>query len=149
MVAHLQKEVTEWLIELLGAVGRPVGDHKAPAGTIDSLAPYCIVYSIPGGGRSGPPFRAPEADKTFAFQVTSVGKNRGQAQWMADMVDATITGRGATGAFQVAGPDISALTWRVVDRLGDDATGGVDPQGQPPTQVFNVPVRYLIQTTPA
>lgn len=57
---------------------RPVGDAQAPA---DTTRPYTVVYSLdddPGEASQTDPHMVANP----AFQVTSVGDTRDQAQWM-------------------------------------------------------------------
>jgi hypothetical protein len=141
----------DWMIALLlTGTGKPVGDHDVPTlpepppGQAES--PYCIVYSIDGGGFSGPALFAPNADAELMFQVTSAGRTRGQAQWMSDMVRRTVLARSSTG-FWVS--QANPTGWVVADRRPDGPTPGVDVEGSAPHRVFSVPERFVVCVTPA
>lgn len=88
-------KVTEALCGwLAAAVGFPVGDGRAPAGT---AAPYAVLYELPGV-RDGAPLGAAQAMLDLTFQVTSVGAAQGQpvpqqARLLGDRVSKAIAGQ--------------------------------------------------------
>ncbi len=146
MIADV-RPFTDWFIALLEAgTSKSVGDHRIPP-LGDPLDPYCIVYAIPGGGFDGPALTSPDADARLIHQVTSAGKTRAQAQWMADLVRRTVLSRTASGAFQVqlAAP----LGWSIPDRRPVGGPGGIDPEGKDPHLVYSGSDRFEICITPA
>lgn len=64
-----------------GASKWPVGDHEAPSVTTDA---YSLVYLVAGGALDGS-LANPHEMATLVFQVTSVGRVRGQCQHLADL----------------------------------------------------------------
>lgn len=88
-----------------------VGHGETPEqqdGKLDAPDPYIVVHPIESGsfeaesgGSLGPPMTAPEADAALEYDVTSVGKDRRQAGWVADRARRVMTGRTATGALVV------------------------------------------------
>lgn len=146
---HNRDDFTTGVVELLErGTAKQVGDHKAPVRPVDDddFYPYCIVYSIPGGRLSGSLANQHE-DGELVFQVTSVGLTRRQAEWMADRVRQVWCARAVSGVFQV--PFISPPGWHVSGRIVQDGlNGGVDTEGEPPTEVWSVPERFLLQVTP-
>ncbi len=137
---------TDWFLGLLSATGKPVGDIEVPV-LPDPNSAYCIVYPVPGGGFSGPPLVAPDTDAELIFQVTSAGKTREQAQWMAARTRMVVTDRLVSGVFQVTGP-APPDGWQVIDRQPVGGPGGVDAEGKLPHRVYSVPDRYRIYVTP-
>lgn len=141
------REITDWFLSLIGGTGKPVGNHEIPE-LPNTKSPHFIVYSIPGGGFSGPALTAPHADAEMVFQVTSVGWQPQQAQWMAALARRTVIDRTAGGAFQVAGPT-PPTGWVVNDRRPLGGPGGVDSEGNLPHRVYSVVDRYVVCVTPA
>lgn len=74
------------------------GLAELPEGVDLAQPRYCIVTPIPGGILNGPPMTAPEADVTLNYDVTSVGGDRRQANWIAGQVRRVLAGRTTTGA---------------------------------------------------
>lgn len=146
-----REEFTNAVIDLLArGTGKLVGDAKAPPlppGMPErDFWPYCIVYSIPGGSSSGS-LADPFEDSGLVYQVTSVGRTRQQAEWMADRVRNVWLSRTTRGTFQV--PLVSPQGWTAAGRIPQDGSGGgVDREGEPPNEVFSVPDRYILQVTP-
>lgn len=142
------RPVVDWFIQLIETgTDRPVGDMVVPkVSDDDDLGAHCIVYLIPGGGFSGPILSAPDADVSLILQVTSVGKQRRQAQWMADLVRRVVLARTSSGAFQVQLD--SPVGWAVIDRRPVGGPGGVDLGGKPPHYVFSQADRFEIYVTP-
>lgn len=141
------RPLTDWFIRLLEVgTSKPVGDMEVPVRP-DPLSPYCIVYPIPGGSFDGPPLVAPDADANVILQVTSAGKQRGQAQWMADLVRRVVLARDPAGAFQVRVDN--PLGWAVIDRRPVGGPGGVDREGKAPHLVYSQSDRFGIFVTPA
>jgi hypothetical protein len=141
--AVVQKQlITNALISMLAtATSRPCGDHQSPPGA--NLAQgYTYVYAIDGGSFDGPPLWSPESDATLVYQVTSVGQNREQAEWLADRVRLTMTSRLPDGGFQVAFPVLAGMS--VIHRSPDGTSPGVIPEGPPESRVYNIPERYRL-----
>lgn len=143
-VPDRQLLTTALLTMLVSGTGKPVGDHKAPLSTDP---PYCVLYSIPGGGFWGAGLVAPDADADFVYQVDSVGLKRNQAEWLADRVRRSMLARSASGAFQVTLTPPTGL--KVADRLPDSGPGGVQVSGIPPHEVFSVAERFVLRVVPA
>jgi hypothetical protein len=120
---------------------RLVGDHEAPPGA-DLDIGYAVVYTIDGGQFEGASLWAPESEAEVVFQVTSVGRKRNQAQWIADRARLTVLSRLAAGGFQVAFPDPAGMT--VTGREPEGSTPGVIPEGVAPNRVYNIPERYRL-----
>lgn len=138
--------VTAAVLVTLRAMGSwQVGDGAAPAPTAGqalATTPYLILYSIDGGGFSGPEWNAPHADATLVYQVTVVGERRDQVEMLADKVRARILGRGSNGAFLATITPTGAV---VMDRDSDGGPGGVDHDGT----VFTFAERFALTVTPA
>lgn len=132
--------VTAALIDLLETTTIPIGDHTAP----DEVAgkPWAVVYSIPGGGLLDDNLAAVEDGMDLLYQVTSVGRRRDQAEWMADRARSTIIGRTSAG-FSTTFPTITGLN--VADRQLWGGVGGVEPSGEAPHQVWSVAERFLLR----
>ncbi|HEX9993202.1 MAG TPA: hypothetical protein VGB14_09775 [Acidimicrobiales bacterium] len=137
--------MTDALIAMLHAVtGLDIGDLERPPG--EDL-PYAVVYPIPGGTTGGP-FVAPDADADFVYQVTSVGKDRWQAQYMAGLVRRAILDRDENGAFVHAitvAEDDPNLRRAVVWARSGQARGAPIREGA----LVSIGDRYVLSTTPA
>jgi hypothetical protein len=92
----------------------------------DATLPYVVVYDIPGGEYSGPPWADPEGIAEFYFQTTCVGGTASQANWMADFVRTLVVGRTATGDFTTA---LTVTGASVMDRYSLDGTSAADATG--------------------
>lgn len=137
-----------FLLLLRSSTGQPIGDHTAPSQaemTDEEFFPYAIVYSIEGGELTGPPLSAPEADGEFVYQVTSVGTTRKQAEWMADRARRTVLAR-TSGQYQVE--MVSPAGTKIRGRIPDGGAGPVDVEGEEPNEIYSVPERFRILTTP-
>ena len=146
MTSPDRRLLTNALVLILeNSTSRSIGDHETPE-NIPSGEPWAIVYAIPGGNFDGPPLRAPNADGSFVYQVTSAGRSREQAEWMADMVRRTLLARNADGSFQVEFPDTTPLQVYARD---SDSIGGVTVEGLPTARVFSVADRFTLFVTPA
>lgn len=135
--------VTAALLTLLGTTTLPIGDHTAPAEVAGK--PWAVLYSIPGGDLSTDNLAAVEDGMDLIYQVTSVGRRRDQAEWMADLTRAKVVGRTA-GAFIAAWPAMTGL--KVADRQMWGGVGGVEQSGEAPHQVWSVAERFLIRVVP-
>ncbi|HEX9991353.1 MAG TPA: hypothetical protein VGB14_00355 [Acidimicrobiales bacterium] len=133
-----RRKVTQALIDMLAAATtRPVGDlDRPPAG----VEPFAVVYPIPGGSSDGPA-QWPHADVDRVYQVSSVGKDRWQAEWMADKVRAAILGRNGNGAY------VNPITVDgvVVFERDEYAQGAPIREGA----LVSIGDRYVLRTTPA
>lgn len=130
--------LTAALVAMLATVtARPVGDGEPPANT---TMPYSIVEEIPGGGLSGPPMFAPDADGAFAYQIRCVGGRRDQTGALADRVRQAILGRTVDGLWANA---ITVAGLAVIDRE-QQSIGGIDREGT----VFNAVDGYLLTVSP-
>lgn len=132
--------VTAALLDLLETTTLPIGDHTAPAEVAGK--PWAVLYSIPGGEQSTANLAAVEDGTDLIYQVSSVGRRRDQAEWMADLIRAVIVGRTA-GAFTATWPAMAGL--KVADRQMWGGVGGVEPSGEAPHRVWSVAERFLIR----
>lgn len=136
---------------LANGTQRPVGLMEAPTSADGGhLMPYAILYPIDGGGFSGPPFAAPEADGELVYQVTSVGGRADQCQQMADRVRNVMLARTDAGSYRhaIANPPDMRIMGRRADGGGggmDRATGGEGDR----YVVFSVAERFVVAVTPA
>ena len=98
---YSREAVTDALVAMLASVtGKEIGDAKAPAPTGTNPLPdlpYAVVYPMPYRHRVNPDFADADPDVALIYQVTSVGENRGQAEWMADQVYKAILTRSGSG----------------------------------------------------
>lgn len=91
------KPVTDALIALVdAATAGPVGDGDLPTA---GDPPFSVVYTLPGGDSWGPDYTAPQAAAVLAYQITTVGVSRAQAELHADLVRHALLDRDADGAF--------------------------------------------------
>lgn len=135
-----RRTVTAALLDLLETTTLPIGDHTAPAEVAGK--PWAVLYSIPGGEVSDHNLAAVETGIDLIYQVTSVGRRRDQAEWMADLIRATVIGRTA-GAFIATWPVMTGL--KVADRQLWGGVGGVEPSGEAPHRLWSVAERFLIR----
>lgn len=135
-----RRPVTAAFIDLLEITTLPIGDHTAP--TEVAGKPWAIVYSIPGGALRDDNLAAVENGIDLIYQVTSVGRRRDQAEWMADLVRTTVMARTSSG-FTTAWPAMTGLS--VADRQLLGGLGGVEPSGQSPHELWSVAERFLIR----
>lgn len=139
-----QADTTKWLLGLLRTSGFRVGDHGIPPG---EGFPFLVVRSIPGGSVTGPPLWDPAADQAFVFQVDAVGETREQAQRLAGRARRLIVGRDPqSGAYVATPPDPSGF--KIHDRMPEGTPPGVEVGGAAPREVYTVPERYVLSTTP-
>lgn len=142
-------DVTAWLVEMIQsrlAAGNKCGLGKPEAPTGQPLPyPYRVVYSIPGGGMSGPPLGQAFGDAIYPYQVDSVGKTYDEAERAGADVLEWVVGRGADGQFVVPGGSPSGI--RISDRIMDGTPGAPLQEGQPPNQVFTVSHTFGLYVT--
>jgi hypothetical protein len=139
--------ITTNLLTLLRTAGRPVYDGAYEG---DPTAPdywYGILYRI-GGGDSDP---TPDLDAdprtvTVAYQVTTVGKTRNQAEAGGRILRDRLLGRTAgTWAYPLTMP----AGWVCAHRRPDPVMPGIDRVGDTPNAVYSMPARYQLTVTPA
>lgn len=98
------------------AVPYPVGTVNAPPGITDGAGkvnkPHAIIQPIPSGTISGD-LDEPDGMPTLEYQVTYIGLNRKQAEWMADEGRDVMIERTAGGQFMHG---ITPVGSYVVDR---------------------------------
>lgn len=148
-----QREWVDPFITFLAAACSPPGsphafydEEKVPADA-DLAKGYGIVYTIDGGGYTGPPWWAPESTGVLVFQVTSTSTTKGGAQWLADRVRLSILSRADAGGFQVAfAPPVG---WKITNREPDGPLPGVDIAGDSKNRVFSIPERYRFHVEPS
>lgn len=105
---------TQALLDLLAGLGVSTGFNQAPAST---APPYHVLYPLPSSEHDGT-LRNPDEDRALIYQLTTVGRVPEEAEHLADLARALLTGATLT----VAGRAI----WRIEpDELGrlerDDA----------------------------
>lgn len=136
--------LTAAVLAALRAMGEwQVGDGvapRAPDGSPTPPTPYLILYSIDGGGFTGPEWHDPHADATFVYQVTAVGERRDQVETLMDRARARLVGRGTDGSYLVALEPSGC----VVGDRSIDSVGGVDREGL----VFSSVERFAFTVTP-
>lgn len=139
------QKVTNAVLQLLRVAMNTdaVYDHVAPE---NRTYPYHVLYRIPGGDSYGPELVDPDVDRTFIYQVDSVGKRRDQAEWAADRVNSVILGR-TNGAFDNDLPLPNTIA--ECDRMSSDVPGGVEQEGVPPNAVYTAVQRFGIAVTPS
>jgi hypothetical protein len=77
-------QITEAYLAMLTAVtGKTWGDAEAPGGLATPTTPYGIVYAIAGAQVEGDAADA-AAMIELVYQLTTVGPNRREAEWLAD-----------------------------------------------------------------
>lgn len=110
-------------------------DVPVGRGSAEGLeVPYVVVYNIPGGGMSGS-LENPFEDADLVYQVTCVGKNQEQAEWLVDQVMVLVEG------FEVEGRSIALVT--------PDGGPGVRPDKDETPPVFFSTPRFTVKSTPA
>lgn len=78
----------EILTVVAAATGKQLGDGTAPASPI---FPYAVLYPLPSPTHDGD-LGIPDRDRGWLYQVTSVGTNRFDVQWMADEIEIAMEG---------------------------------------------------------
>lgn len=108
---------------------------------------YLLLQTISGGGTSGPPMTAPDADITMVFQFDCIATRRDAAQYLQGRLYAFLLGRADDGSF--ATPITLPTSRRVADRMLDSAPGGVEVQGTPPQYLYVTQDRFTLTITPS
>lgn len=126
-----QDPLVKAVIAALEATNFPVGDVRAPEGSI----PYSVVYGLDDEDLDGP-MNDWQADVRHVIQVTTVGETPEQARMLQD--------KNRVEIYQTAAP--AGRSVALVERTGG---AGVerDPDEQPPL-FYSVDI-YTITTTPA
>lgn len=121
---------TDAVIAALEAVGLTVGDATAAGLT----PPYAVVYKIEGGEFAGS-LQDPFEDADLVYQVTSVGRTREQAEWVADKAMVLLDGVTVNG--------------RSIALVSPDGGPGVrrDDDVSPP--LFYATPRFRLKSTPS
>ncbi len=134
MNVHAARPLTDVIVFTLQSAGLVVGDAVRPSAAT-ATAGYVVVYSLPGGSIDGT-LGAPNDDASVMYQLTSVGADRRQCEWVADR------------ARQVILSAVMPLTDRIISPVMVDMLGGTirDDDIQPP--VWYSPDRYRVMTTP-
>lgn len=116
----------------VNATAVPVGDH-----TGDGLAaPFVVVYRLAGGSLDGP-IDDTQADAVIPYQVTCVGRDAAEAEYVADQVRARMLEQPLTVTDRtVLNVELSAAATPIT--RDDD----IDPP------VFYTSDRFDIDTTP-
>lgn len=123
-------------------IGMPVGIVRPPTDNqgVPLDLPYIILDPIPGGGYSGPPYCAPNADADFHYQITYASEREDQAEWMGDEGAKVLLARDGSGHFI---HDISYDDHVVMDRDGVGSPGKIDRVGT----VFSRADTYKFEVT--
>lgn len=141
--------VTQWVVDFITAQlppGQICGDAKPDAPDGQPLVyPYRVVYSIPGGGMSGPPLGQSHGDAVYPYQIDSVGHTRAEAEAAAAEVMEWMVGRRPDGSFVATMSGPSGI--RISDRIVDGTPGAPLQEGQPPNQVFTVSHTFGLYVT--
>lgn len=134
MNLHDNRELTTAVVSVLASAGLNVGRAVAPS-DIPAGAGWAVVYPLTGGLSSGT-LDNPNDDASVLYQITSVGRNAEQAEWVMDTVRWAILGANYT------------LNDRTVVLVGIDMFGGVerDDDVQPP--LFYAKDRFRFMTAP-
>jgi hypothetical protein len=133
----------EWLNTELGSVSNGFGDHEAPPRS-DETKGWGIVYTITGGHYDDSGLFDEYNAGAIVYQVTSVGRTRKQAEYLADRVRALMYDLSG-GKPSVPAPD----GWVVAAVQPDEGSPGVDRAGEAPRVVFNVPERFTLRVSRA
>jgi len=123
-----RQPTTSALRAMVAAVtGFPTGSGEIPrVGAGLAPRPYLILYSLPGVGRSGPPFGDAAADAVWSYQLTAVGDREDQARALLDRAMGAVlerTGDDWVNALVVPGANITARV--STGDGGGDAEGGI------------------------
>lgn len=144
--------VTAAVVALLKwGTGRPMGEARVPPGGTDEAPdvteapelPYSIVYALPGGSYGGPGLVDPQADIEWPYQVTSVGADRTQAEWMRDLCHRVMVLRDADGAFVWPMTIGDGTSIAVMDRRSETPGGETPSDG-----TVALAETYYVVTTP-
>lgn len=148
MAVPQTRTVTDAVIAALANAGLLVGDAEAPTALSgdrtgwkgapgqSSFRQYVVVYPLPGGTVDGP-MDDSWADGSYVYQLSCVGGDRSQAEWVADksrvamkaLIGATVSGR--------------KVAHVILDQLG----GAVPERDSAPT-IWYTPDRYRVIVTP-
>lgn len=125
------REHTDGVIAALQGFGVTTGDAQAPTGASEK---YAVVYAIPGGNAYGT-LGARHDDAELIYQVTCVGKDRKQAEWVADKAMGLLAG------FAVTGRSVPVVELESAPGIQRDDT-------KSPPLFYSTP-RFRLFTTPA
>lgn len=135
MTVVARRSWTSALADFLASdTGVPVGRNRAP---VTDDARYYVLWSIPGGGLSGPPLADPHADAALVYQVDSVGVRDDQVEWLADLAREAMLERAKAGVVPMPG-------WGVMGVWPDGAVGAPDGEGE----VLSAAERFVVKVTP-
>lgn len=82
MTAPATRELTDDLLADLQAAHPRIGDAVAPD---DTTTPYAVLYAAGSGPAEGP-VSDPNADSSLLYQITCVGGDRMEAEWLSDLL---------------------------------------------------------------
>lgn len=129
---------TDALIAALGGAGLTVGDgirNSRADGKGTTLPPPCVVvYSMPSNLRQ-PTLDDWTAHQRLAYQLTGVGNDRQQAEWVADECEAALT-----SGFAVSGRSLDAIWPQRGPLMRNDSTGD---------SVWTCPIDIAFTSSPA
>lgn len=139
--------VADAVLALLKSTGRRVydGQYDGPQPAPVNVYPFGVFYPIAGGVYDGPPLTAPHERVMLGYQVTVTGLRRDQTQSLACELQDLAWGRNPGGAH--ASPLIVA-GFVVLERAPMESPAGATLVGDPPTRVWNAPVRFNVTVTP-
>ena len=134
-------EISDYLVAWLADhTGRPIGDSKIPQ-FLDPQhpdLPYGVLYTI--GTTGSGPWADPDVDLEVIIQLTCVGFNRKQAQWMSDQARDVLVGRQAGDFAHAMDPQGFSVAHRWTSGLGATVRSG--------DRLFEVPDTYRIKVVP-
>ncbi len=136
--------VTTAFLALLRGADPDVHDHVFGGDPSNPVYPFHILYSIPGGGWSGP-IIDDQSDATLVYQVTTVAKRRDSAELGADLLAARVLDMNGGGYVY---PLVMPAGWACIDRSYDGPPEGIERVGDPPHHLFNAVRKYAIAVTP-
>lgn len=88
MNLHVGRVLTDQVIVVLEAAGLTVGRAHAPA-SVPAGSGYVVVYPLAGGTTDGDIYN-PNDDALAYYQMTCIGSDARQAEWISDKVRVTI-----------------------------------------------------------
>ncbi len=136
----LVEDHTEALLTLLRTSTVPIGDAVIPRNADKSVkvVPFAALYHLIGGEFDGP-LSDSQADTSFVYQITSVGKNRSMAQITLDILRVLMMDKS-----NLIVPNRVVRDIRMVSPFS-----GVVRDDDLPNPLFYGYDRYEVDTTPA
>lgn len=103
-----------------------VGDAKAPDGAAGE-PPYIVVYRVASGYGAIGAIVQPDDMRNVKYQLSAVGANRAQSEWILDRVLVRLTdlGSGTGYTYPLTVEDHSVIEREVVTDIGIGAEGAM------------------------